>query len=194
MDWQKFFQIPPDITIWSILDSNVFAVVIGVYLTWRLSMLKREVSKAEENAKEAVAAAEASELIAAAVEAENEEEAAQSNTAFNDGRLSDIENFRDQAADMVKKGRAFLRRRAQQDPDRRHQKTYDRVDQRSTIALALALKERQQLSLSEFGGAVTLFTTWNKYEKGRAASKVVPSRDYESMRSAFHNLTGTDPV
>lgn len=98
-------------------------------------------------------------------------------------------DYREAAKGLINDAKQFLRSTAKEDPDGRHQRTYAKISGHYPAELALALRERGQIDDEQYEAAVDLFTVWNDFARGKAASSMVPKRVYDSLAQLRKSLT-----
>jgi hypothetical protein len=184
MSWETFFTIPKGVTLWDVINSNAVAVLLGAYLTYALTALAGRTRAAEEKASGAVKKAEdaqataedAESLVEAVQTAEERELELAEREPVEEAEQADEpeEDLRGEATELVQRARAFLQRKMDDDPDQRHQRTYQRISGHRPTVRAVALFQRGQLTANELSAVLQIFHLWNRYARGHVAHRPVP--------------------
>ena len=194
IDWILHFFAPPQgLTFWQLLDSNFSAACIGVYavvLSYRVGRAESAAKAADEKAEVAKEQAEDAGTIVKANEVVEESEDILVDTEpRTTNNTSPQEDFRNMAEDVVSKAKSHLEVVVRNDTDKRRQRTYTNISGHRPAALAVALKERNQIDQDQMMAAIALFRLWQLYSKGRAASRPVPNSVYQSLKNSYKTLT-----
>ena len=78
--------------------------------------------------------------------------------------------------------------RAKEDTDGRHTRTCNKISGHHPSDLALALRDRGQISDDQFDSAFALFSEWKKYASGKAANNFVPNEAYGKIQKLRDQL------
>jgi hypothetical protein len=191
-----FFDIPAGVTFWQIINSQalatvvgvVVAVMVGIYGTKATIEQARSATAASESARSlAQLAADQGALIAAQQAKLLEDQEEQTMEVLEPGTGRD---FRNDSKSLVEQAKGYLESKVDADPDGRHKRTYGAITRYDYTPLAVALSVRQQISNEQLDGAVTFFTQWRAYERGKAARKIVPESVYLNLQQALSKLKG----
>lgn len=175
--------VPKEWTWIQFLNSQFLSTLVGAIVA---IVVARSGTKVSNAASEAATAQQVATTMAQAKRYEDQEEVVEVRELS-----SEETNYREDARKLIQKAKEFLDGKANQDPDGRHQRTYQALGRYDYVPLAVALNDRKQISADQLNGAVRLFTNWKAYERGRAAKKSVPKEVYDQMSEAFKTLTGS---
>lgn len=176
MDWHGFFRIPPDLTLWQIIDSQFWTTVLAAAFGALLLRYERQLREAQEDAR---AAEEALQTRVEVDRKENEQDELVEPVGPQNGQGG---NRRVEAKQIVDEARAYLDEQAAEDSDGRHQRTYGKISGHYPSDLALALRERRRITDQQFEAAFALFSKWKKYARGRAANNSVSAEELLEFR------------
>ena len=172
---------------WEIINSQGLATFISALV---VSMVAKYGAKTAEALTETAVAQEASNASKKAQQLEDQENVTVTSLETDDTPASETaRDNRNEASEIVSQAKADINYLASSDPDGRHQRTYDYIGKTDYIALAVALSERKQLPATQLVGAVSLFTEWKFFERGKASRKLVPKNALETFRNGFAILT-----
>lgn len=182
----SFFDLPADLTLWTLLNSQFLATVVGAIVAILVAVYGKKAADAaadaaaEQGASNAAQQASQLELAEAdGVEAIGAEEIAE---------VPGAHDFRPHARDLIAGAKKFLDDKAFKDPDGRHRRTYEAISRYDYVPLAVALSVRGQLSQDQLAAAVALFGRWKNFERGRAANKIVSQEVLQGLRELFDDL------
>ena len=172
---------------WEIINSQGLATFISALV---VLMVAKYGAKTAEALTETAVAQEASNASKKAQQLEDQENVTVTSLETDDTPASETaRDNRNEASEIVSQAKADINYLASSDPDGRHQRTYDYIGKTDYIALAVALSERKQLPATQLVGAVSLFTEWKFFERGKASRKLVPKNALETFRNGFAILT-----
>lgn len=174
MDWQKFVEIPVDFTLWKLLDSQFLTTLLAAGFGLLLLRYEKKLRDAEAQAQ---AAEEALQVRNAVERKEEQAEAVEAPAAPQAGI-----DRREDAKALIESAKAYMEQKAQADSDGRHVRTYNKISGHHPSDLALALRDRGQLSDEKFENAFSLFTAWKKYARGRAANNRVTDAVFDELK------------
>lgn len=172
---------------WEFLNSQFLNTVIGAFVAIAVAFYGRRVTKSNEEAaaqEGAQSASQQAQLIEADVAKKVASQAEAPEAKPNE------DDVRPQAREVVEEAKRFLDKAAAEARDGRHRRTYDAISRYDYITLAVALNVRREIDTDQLGAAVSLFSLWNQYERGRAASKRVPAEILRTMRDLLQRLMG----
>ncbi|MGI9478098.1 MAG: hypothetical protein ACR2PI_15460 [Hyphomicrobiaceae bacterium] len=177
-----FIEIPPDVTLWKLLNSQglttLFIIVVTIVL-WRY----------EQRSKTAVDRADALEdVIQYTATARDREETVEAELPDETEVDAGEADCRQQASQIIERANAFLEELVARS-DGRHRRTYQKIPRYDRSVLAVALHARGQLTDTQLGAAVTIYSEWKRYAKGRAALKIVPREVLQLLEQRFQALT-----
>lgn len=194
---EKFFELPADITLWGILNSQILTTLMSASVAIVLARYgKRTADAAAESAaaQNAVSATQQAAQIEKAVEADQAAESDQAGLAVGQQAIPDPppqpgeKDWKMESRALVEEAKGVLEARAERDPDGRHRRTYEAINRYDYLALAVALNVRGQLSPQQIAAATTIFTTWRSFNTGRAARRPVPSTVYKVLQRCLEIL------
>lgn len=182
-DWNSFFAVPTNITVWDILNSQFLTTLFAAIVSAVFFYFERRVTKAVE------ATEDLGEVIKLQAEAKDKEAALEETLVQEPlGEVADAEDYRLEASGKVQDTKDFLEEVVTGDQDRRRRKTYENIPRHDYTVLALALHARGRLTADQLSAAMRIFSLWNLYGRGKAAAKVVPKGVLRELRSAYTRL------
>lgn len=189
----KLFEIPQDVTIWQILNSQFLTTLLTAAFGLLFIRYESRLRAAEAQAKAAEADAKAADeaLQAQAAVREKDEDREDAEAILPAQPQVKGRDWRNEARELWQKGRDYIVARVKADGDGRHKRTYDKIPLFYPDALAFSLKERGQITASQFEGGYRLFAIWKRYGRGKAARLLVPESVYLEMKEAYDQLTNT---
>ena len=184
--WLKdFFAIPADASFWSILNAPIFVGVIAAVIGWQLN---RRITSAQEQAQTAQDEAAVAVKVAESHDESLDFEVGFADAAFESHSGGETEDYREEFRALAENAKAFIEQRINADTDKRHQRTYSRFSRHHPISRAIALRERDRITSEQEHALVTLIRTWNRFNKGRAASRPVPKEVLELMEANWKTI------
>lgn len=185
IDWSKFFQIPDDVTIWRILDSQFLASLLAAGFGLLLLRYEWKLRDAQEEARAAEEALRTREEV-------DRKEIEQEDVAIAAEPVVDTRPAnRQEAKKLIDSAKKYLEDTGDADLDGRHRRTYRKISGHYPEDLALALRDRRQISDTQFDAAFSLFTKSNKFFRGRAARRTITDADLEEFRRLHDDLVKT---
>lgn len=97
-------------------------------------------------------------------------------------------DFRAKSESIVTLARNFIRDQISADTDQRHQRTYRKISAHKPGSLAIALRERGQISDETEAAVLKIFRIWDQFARGKASNKPVPEDAYKSLRDAWSRV------
>lgn len=192
MDWKVFFAVPPNLTIWSILNSQFLTTVLagglGV-LALRFQEQLRQARESEEAANEAL-------KVKSQVEERRQSEPPlviePANEAAPAPAAAQIEpqvaDFRAQASEYIAEAKQFLRDQVTKDTDQRRQRTYSKISWHYPEEMAFALYDRDKLSEQQYSAAFDMFELWRPFSRGVGSRRPVSPELSDRLRILLHQL------
>jgi hypothetical protein len=181
----SFFANPWVSTIWAFLNSQFLATAVGAIVA---VVIAKHGAKTVAATTDAAVAQEASNALQKAHNMA--EPVAPTSTTPPPVQSSTLRDYRAETRGIVEQAKGFVDKAVKNDPDGRHQRTYDYIGRSDFVALAVALNERKRLTSEQLEAAAALFSEWKLYERGRAASKVVTQASFEKIRDALEKMRG----
>lgn len=182
--WGKFFELPADLTMWGLVNSQflttLMSATVAVVLAWYGKRAADSAADAAAAQSAVSAAQQAAQIEAEAVPAGND--------AVEPPAQPGERDWRQESKAIVEEAKSFLEASAENDPDGRHQRTYDAISRHDYLVLAVALNVRGQLNPKQIAAATTIFTTWKSYEKGKVARRSVPEVVYNVLKASLNTL------
>jgi hypothetical protein len=181
----KFFEVPADFTFWQLMNSQFLATFAAVIVAMLVARYGSKTAAAVTDSAVSQEAANAS-LKAQRLETQEESEESKEKSEPPDSVVG--KDYRNEAKELVKDAKDYIGTVISGDLDGRRQRTYAAIGKADYIVLAVALNERKQLTDRQLDGAVTLFSEWKSYERGRVASRAVPEATYTKLKNALSAL------
>ena len=182
IDFTQLFALPEKIKLLDFLNSQGLATFMSAIVAL---LLAKYGAKTAEAITENTVAQEGLSVKQEALKLEKQESA---DLPPSTAESSEPTSYRDAARGLVQDARTYIDDVVKKDPDLRHHRTYDYIGRYDYIARAVALMERSQLSEKQRDAAVTIFTAWKPYAKGRAANKPVPKSAHDVIKEGLANL------
>ena len=171
----EFFSIPENANFWSILNSPILVGLIAAVIGLQIN---RRVANVESDATTAIRVSE------------NNLEEMEAGEEFEEDSPTEVgaQDFRNEARALADRAKAFIDNKIIQDTDRRHQRTYRKINGHHPIGRAIALNERDKISDAEQNALIAFFKHWNRYSKGRGANRIVTEEVFETLKHHIKNL------
>lgn len=189
-----YFEIPEGATFWDLLNSpflvGIVVAVIGWQLNRRFNSAQKRIAYVEQDsatamriANEASETADSSEEESIPADVSPSAAGVSSTAGLSSADMAApvVEDYRDQASEIVKAAKQFVESKIHADSDQRHQKTYAKISGRHPIDRTYALSDREQLNRDQERGLVTLFRVWKRYGSGKGAQNPVPKAVFEQI-------------
>tara|TARA_R110002020_G_scaffold83397_2_gene207138 strand:- start:38007 stop:38744 length:738 start_codon:yes stop_codon:yes gene_type:complete len=109
-------------------------------------------------------------------------------SASGDMAPSNEADFRAKSESIVTLARNFIRDQISADTDQRHQRTYRKISAHKPGSLAIALRERGQISDETEAAVLKIFRIWDQFARGKASNKPVPEDAYKSLGDAWSRV------
>lgn len=170
-------------TIWNFLDSQFLNTIVSAAVAIVLTSVGKKVTdEAKRNAdvQGAVSAVEQARQIEADVQ-QQVEPVAEAGPQEADRRL--------EARAVADEGKKYLDGKAVNPKnDGRHRRTFEALNRYDYIPLAVALNVRKVIESWQLAAAVSLFSLWKQFERGKASQKRVPQEVLDDMRKHLQEL------
>ncbi len=173
---------PEGDTLWTFLNSQFLNTIISATVPIVLAFVGKKVTDAAKDSAAEQGAASAAEQ-ARQIEAEVDQHA----EPVAEAGPHDVDR-RVEARAVVDEAKKYLDDKAAKAPDGRHRRTYEALNRYDYIPLAVALSVRNEIKSWQLAAAVSLFSLWKQFEKGKASQKRVPQVVLDDLRKYLQEL------
>lgn len=174
--------LPEGRTLWTLLNSQFLNTIVSASVPVVLAFVGKKVTDAAKDTAAEQGAASAAEQ-ARQIEAEAEQHV----EPVAEAGPQDVDR-RVEARAVVDDAKKYLDDKAANARDGRHRRTYEALNRYDFIPLAVALSVRNEIKSWQLGAAVSLFSLWKQFEKGKASQKRVPQVVLDDLRKYLQDL------
>ena len=172
--------LPNYSTVWNFLDSQFLNTLVSSFVAIVLAVVGSRVTNAAKDSAADQGAVSASQQ-AQQIEADVQEPLVAEAEPQEPDR-------RQEARVVVEEAKEYLDGKAANASDGRHQRTYGALNRYDYIPLAVALSVRSEIKSWQLAAAVSLFSLWKQFGRGRAAQRRVPQGVLDKLQTLLQEL------
>lgn len=175
-------MLPGELTLWNFLDSQFLNTIVSAAVAIVLAFVAKKVTDAAKDSAAEQGAVSAVEQ-ARQIEAEAEQEA----EAFAEAGPQEVDR-RQEARAVADEAKKYLDGKAVTARDGRHRRTFEALSRYDYIPLSVALSVRNEIKPWQLAAAVSLFSLWKQFERGKASQKRVPQEVVDELNEYLQDL------